>query len=395
MDIEKYKKQFDLVFKSKIEPQIKELEQKRKKLLKLTVFLILADFTIPIVLFLLESMGYVVSFSTPIVFVLIFVTLIILIKKHKDFRQELKNKLLMNILSVFGRFRYVKEPIIKLSDLQKYGLFADAERKTDDDIIVGKYKDLDVAINEMKVFKYKKSKKGQITTTTFFEGLLLKIKMNKNFSGTTVIRQKPMSYEQLLRNIKIVNQKNNGIIPSKLMSILTSPVFKFAFSQKEIMGQKVSFDTNGISFTDTKTESKKVKFSNDGVSIHNKYSRMSKNLEQVILEDADFNECFDVYSDDQVEARYLITPTFIERFKNLSTVVFVLNTYCIFDKGNIYLLLGNPITSFLDGSSNFFEFDLKPGQTLYDKEIYDKIFRDLIMIFEFIYYFKLDQKIGL
>ena len=31
MDIEKYKKQFDLVFKSKIEPQIKELEEKGSK----------------------------------------------------------------------------------------------------------------------------------------------------------------------------------------------------------------------------------------------------------------------------------------------------------------------------------------------------------------------------
>lgn len=394
MDVENYKKQFDLVFRSKIEPQIRELEQKRKNLLKLTVFLILADFAIPIVLFLLESMGYVVSFSTPIVVVLIFVTLIILIKKHKDFRQELKNKLLMNILSVFGRFRYVKEPIIKLPDLQRYGLFADAEHKTDDDIIVGKYKDLDVAINEMNIFKYEK-KNGESTKNCVFSGLLLKIKMNKNFSGTTVIRQKPMSYEQLLRNIKIVNQKNNGIIPSKLMSILTSPVVKFAFSQKEIMGQKISFDTKGISFTDKKSGSKTIKLTQDGISMQSKYSRMDKNLEEVTLEDSDFNECFDVYSDDQVEARYLITPTFIERFKNLSTVVFVLNTYCIFDKGNIYLLLGNPITSFLDGSSNFFEFDLKPGQTLYDKEIYDKIFRDLIMIFEFIYYFKIDQKIGL
>ena len=122
---------------------------------------------------------------------------------------------------------------------------------------------------------------------------------------------------------------------------------------------------------------------------------MDKNLEEVMLEDPDFNECFEVYSNDQVEARYLISPTFIERFKNISTVMLVLQAYCIFDKGNIILILGNPITSLVEGSNNFFEFDLKQGQTLYDKEIYDKIFRELVFIFEFIYYFKLDQKIGL
>ena len=394
MDIEKYKKQFDLVFKSKIEPQIKELEEKRQQINKILYVYGLIFLACIVILYVLYRINYL-DFTSGFLFcIFLFITYFVIYKKQRAYRLELKNKLLMNILSVFGRFKYVKEPIVTLADLQRFGLFADAQRKIDDDIIVGKYKDLDVAINEMNIFKYEK-KNGESSKSRVFSGLLLKIKMNKDFSGTTVIRQKPMSYEQLLRNIKIVNQKNNGIIPSKLMSILTSPVVKFAFSQKEIMGQKVSFDSNGISFTDTKTESKKVKFSNDGVSVHNKYSRMSKNLEQVILEDADFNECFDVYSDDQVEARYLITPSFIERFKNLSTVVFVLKTYCIFDKGNIYLLLGNPITSFVDGSSNFFEFDLKPGQTLYDKEIYDKIFRDLIMIFEFIYYFKLDQKIGL
>lgn len=394
MDIEKYQKQFDLVFKSKIEPQIKELEEKRQQINKiLYVYMLL--FLVGMGLFYLLYKTSNVTFGLTFLFcILLSITFFVIYKKQKAYRLELKNKLLMNILSVFGRFRYVKEPIIKLPDLQRYGLFADAEYKTDDDIIVGKYKDLDVAINEMNIFKYEK-KNGESTKNCVFSGLLLKIKMNKNFSGTTVIRQKPMSYEQLLRNIKIVNQKNNGIIPSKLMSILTSPVFKFAFSQKEIMGQKISFDTKGISFTDKKSGSKTIKLTQDGISMQSKYSRMDKNLEEVTLEDSDFNECFDVYSDEQVEARYLITPTFIERFKNLSTVVFVLNTYCIFDKGNIYLLLGNPITSFLDGSSNFFEFDLKPGQTLYDKEIYDKIFRDLIMIFEFIYYFKLDQKIGL
>lgn len=43
-------------------------------------------------------------------------------------------------------------------------------------------------------------------------------------------------------------------------------------------------------------------------------------MESVVLEDPEFDEMFDVYSQDQVEARYIITTTFIERFKHLIEV---------------------------------------------------------------------------
>lgn len=394
MDIEKYKKQFDLVFKSKIEPQIKKLEEKRQQINKILYVYGLIFLACIAILCVLYKLNYLTFTSGLLFCIFLSIAYSVILKKQRAYRLELKNKLLMNILSVFGRFKYVNEPIVNLYDLQRFGLFVDAQKKIDDDIIVGKYKDLDVAINEMNIFKYEK-KNGESTKNCVFSGLLLKIKMNKNFSGSTIIRQKPMSYEQMLRNIEIINQKNNGIIPSKIISVLKNPALKFIFSQKEIMGQKVSFDTNGISFTDKKSRSKTIKLTQDGISMQSKYSRMDKNLEEVMLEDPDFNECFEVYSNDQVEARYLISPTFIERFKNISTVMLVLQAYCIFDKGNIILILGNPITSLVEGSNNFFEFDLKQGQTLYDKEIYDKIFRELVFIFEFIYYFKLDQKIGL
>lgn len=35
------------------------------------------------------------------------------------------------------------------------------------------------------------------------------------------------------------------------------------------------------------------------------------------LEDINFSKNFDVYSEDEVEARYLLTPTFIEKFLKL------------------------------------------------------------------------------
>ena len=43
-------------------------------------------------------------------------------------------------------------------------------------------------------------------------------------------------------------------------------------------------------------------------------------MQKIELEDVEFEKEFDVYAHDQVEARYLITPSFIERFKALKKV---------------------------------------------------------------------------
>jgi hypothetical protein len=44
-------------------------------------------------------------------------------------------------------------------------------------------------------------------------------------------------------------------------------------------------------------------------------------LEKVSLEDPDFDKRFDVYSSDQVEARYVLTPTFMERISELAMLM--------------------------------------------------------------------------
>lgn len=42
-----------------------------------------------------------------------------------------------------------------------------------------------------------------------------------------------------------------------------------------------------------------------------------ENVGKIELEDTEFNKCFKVFSDNQVEARYILTPSMMERFKNL------------------------------------------------------------------------------
>lgn len=55
-------------------------------------------------------------------------------------------------------------------------------------------------------------------------------------------------------------------------------------------------------------------------------------LEPVTLEDPKFCRDYNVYSSDQTEARYLITPSFMERFRKLKVAFKTTDIACAFLK---------------------------------------------------------------
>ena len=109
-------------------------------------------------------------------------------------------------------------------------------------------------------------------------------------------------------------------------------------------------------------------------------------LEKVVLEDVEINKKYKIFSDNQVECRYLMTPSFMERIKNIKTVFDSSYTDFVFNNNYFYLFLGS--------SNNFFEVG-NVYQTLYNNKNYIKVFGELYSLFSLIDYFKLDQKTGL
>ena len=51
-----------------------------------------------------------------------------------------------------------------------------------------------------------------------------------------------------------------------------------------------------------------------------KFYIKEENFQEVILEDVEFNREYNVYSQDQIEARYILTTAFIERLKNIKKI---------------------------------------------------------------------------
>ncbi len=118
----------------------------------------------------------------------------------------------------------------------------------------------------------------------------------------------------------------------------------------------------------------------------------SLNLEPVILEDPKFCRDYNVYSSDQTEARYLITPSFMERFRKLKVAFKTTDIACAFLKNKVIFALDNEGLSGL--SKNLFEIDAYSAFTD-DREAINIFYNELTSVLDMAAYFKLDEKTGL
>jgi len=113
--------------------------------------------------------------------------------------------------------------------------------------------------------------------------------------------------------------------------------------------------------------------------------RFSK-LKKVNLEDVEFEKYHDVFSTDQIEARYLITTAFMERFKNIRKVFRTNSVKCSFKNNKILLAISTRRDLFKMGSLIKPVGDLKQMQ---------KFFDDVMAVLSLIDVLKLDLDTGL
>lgn len=107
---------------------------------------------------------------------------------------------------------------------------------------------------------------------------------------------------------------------------------------------------------------------------------------KVELEDVEFEKEFDVYSQDQVEARYLITTSFIERFKNLK------KTYNSSDVRASFL--NNYVTISIPCNKDMFCLaDVR--KPVVDTGAIQQLFNEFVAVLSLIDLLKLDSKTGL
>ena len=124
----------------------------------------------------------------------------------------------------------------------------------------------------------------------------------------------------------------------------------------------------------------------DSGIIGNWVKKTFSSLKNVKLEDPNFEKMFEVYSDDQIEARYLLTVTFMERLKELAETFGGKSIQCCFYNKELFIMI--PI------KKNMFE----PGSIFEPEDFIDdskSLLKELNLIFNIIDQLKLNMKINL
>lgn len=121
--------------------------------------------------------------------------------------------------------------------------------------------------------------------------------------------------------------------------------------------------------------------SKDQTMIGNLLSGFMRSGERVKLEDPEFEDKFEVYSTDQVEARYLLTPAFMERVLQFSHSGTATNLQFAFQNGMMFMAMKN--------SKNHFEGD---GHKLNDPKYIESTIKELAFLFEIVRDLNLTQE---
>lgn len=133
-------------------------------------------------------------------------------------------------------------------------------------------------------------------------------------------------------------------------------------------------------------------FSSNTIIVEKDYVRNNRsnnikdlNLQKVELEDIVFNKDFLVYSDDQVDARYLLTTSFIKRFQEIKFLYKTPYIRAEFKDDELALCIGL--------TSDF--FNCKFSNIEKAREAFYKMFKEIDSIVNLIEELKLNLKIGL
>ena len=115
--------------------------------------------------------------------------------------------------------------------------------------------------------------------------------------------------------------------------------------------EHVVFQGQVLCFSMNKSFHGETRVVKDQGSMINWISKQASTLEKVALEDPTFESHFEVYSSDQVEARYLLTTAFMERLLNLQKVYNASDTLqCRFSDRTLQITIPSNVNLFEPGS---------------------------------------------
>lgn len=358
-----YLKDFTKIYKNQIIPVLKQFEPLRKeKLIKFSLVIGISIIGILISFinkFFFNQSDFIEFIDLFVAIVSIF-GLIISFVIYDFFIMNIKSELMNKFLAAFGNVIWINDSILD-EELRNSELFPIFLSKSTDDCLRGKYKDVNFKIAEVRL----DGESGK----AIFQGVILSLQFNKAIHNKTIIT------DQKNLKVKSINFIYYIFHISLWIILLLLSIACFITGLKTLFFGLwcVGFLIFCIKIFIDKAKQDKTQIKYEG-------------MQKLELEDPIFSKKYSVYSSDQVEGRYLVTTSFMERFLNLKIALKAKNAKCSF--------CDNKIIFAFSTKKNLFEIGnlFKP---LTDMKIMETFFNEIISIYMIIDYFKLNEKTGM
>lgn len=350
--------EYTKIFQS-LKPELDKAEIKRIKYL--TTFIV--GVVVTLVLFsgfLLAMFGLL---SSAIMLVFLFSSILAGYLSYltiRNFKRYIKANFMSKFLKCFKEIRRISDEnsarIFSTKELKASNLFSTFNTIKVDDAFKGNYNGVDYKITEIKLIQ-----EGSKNSTTAFKGVILSVPSNKTIKANTIIATK--------RDMNIRNYPTGIIASIILVPILICEWF---------LSLKFSSDIDNFIKLIVQTIITLI--------IICSFIEKQKSMQTVKLESTNFEKRFNVFSKNQVEARYLLTPTFIEKFTRLYTAFGTNKAKCSFYKdfsGNDRIMFAISTNRDLFEPGNLFTPINEPKYMFLS---------DFTSIFNMIEFFKLDEK---
>ncbi|MCI1273714.1 MAG: DUF3137 domain-containing protein [Clostridiaceae bacterium] len=315
---------FHQLYYKHIEPLITPYENDRvKSLIKVCIELVLLTVFLPLTFYLIYNLLKTYLFMTDdineyiiLIGILIYAIWcsIIYYSASEKIREKAKIHILKPMTKLLGQIDWTDNTVVPMKEIQTFGFAMRATSDTTDDAFTGVLEDVPVNIQETELEHSEGSGKNRHSVTDF-KGVAIILKMNKTFTGRTLV----------LRD------------------------------KGQVLGLNINNKTYG-------------------------------GMEKVALESIEFEKEFEVYSTDQVEARYILTTSFMEKLENIKNFFNAKYVECGFFDGEILILLHT--------NKNLFEV----GDLIHsfkNKRMYEDAYNEIKSITDMIKHLKLNIKTGL
>ena len=336
-----------------VAPILKEEEYYRKGQFGLFLFVILVTCILATILAFFNL--------APMVMIVVIIAVIVEYLIYNNFRKRIKQRCMPLLLDAFGDITWYQESdMISDVDLQQSELFSTYNRRSNDDSFIGTYKGVQYEVSETSMHYVTGSGRRKMVWPVF-NGVVISFDSNKLVKNKTIIATKG---DVNVRNANpLVWLFGIGIAVHFLPLLFSLNVLSLLKSALPMILFIV-----GVLFL--------IKFFTN---------RDREILNEIKLEDPEFEKRYRAFSSDEIEGRYLITPTFMERFRTLHTSFGTSKAKCSF--------YGNKVMFAISTRKNLFEIGDLFTPLTNPKQI-NTFLSEISAIFDLIDYFKLDEKTG-